>query len=499
MNYIMRNSLSSLLVRSLELNGGKNILGTKVSNKWVWRDKDYLLRTTQYCMQRLKDEGVNPGNRVAYKGKNSLEWLSWNIATNALGAIWVPMYENQKQDYVHHVLSDCSPKLLITDDKEITTYNTKTIQNDVDTYLSSNPIVCEYNDISTLIYTSGTTGSPKGVILTNENLISNIHSIRQKFQTMPQTTSLNILPWAHIYSQTCELYYNVLYDNKLALCSDKDKFIKELKEIQPNVLYLVPRVLDLIKSKVEYLDLPIIKIVLPLLLNRVFGKNLKYIFTGGAKLEHSTLAFFEKYNYIICQGYGCSETAPMVSVNHMYSPRNIYSIGKVLDNVLVEIINDEIQVSGPNVMMGYWNQPNLTNEVLVERDDKIWYKTGDSGYFKDGYLYYTGRISDNYKLSNGKFVNVERVESIVKRHIDCSCIVFTRDGKNNELLINREINHEFLKLINDDLNKYLRIKKAYWVKKDDWEGYLTPKMSIKRKSLIHDFEYGKVETVEIDE
>ena len=257
----MRNSLSSLLVRSLELNSGKKILGTKLSNKWVWRDKNYLLETTQYCMERLKDEGVKPGNRVAYKGKNSLEWISWNIAANALGAIWVPMYENQKQDYVEHVLSDCSPKLLITDDKEITTYRTKTIQNDVETYLSSNPIVCEYNDISTLIYTSGTTGSPKGVILSNENIISNIFSIRQKFQTMPQTTSLNILPWAHIYSQTCELYYNLLYDNKMALCSHKDDLLKDLKDIQPNVLYLVPRVLDLIKSKVEYLDLPIIKFI----------------------------------------------------------------------------------------------------------------------------------------------------------------------------------------------------------------------------------------------
>ena len=495
----MRNSLSSLLVRSLELNSGKKILGTKESNKWVWRDKYYLLQTTQYCIQRLKYEGVNPGHRIAYKGKNSLEWISWNIATNALGAIWVPMYENQKQDYVQHVLSDCSPKLLITDDKEITTYHTKTIQNDVETYLSSNPIVCEYNDISTLIYTSGTTGSPKGVILSNENIISNVFSLRQRFHTMPKTTSLNILPWAHIYSQTCELYYNLLYDNKLAICSNKDNLVQELKEIKPNVLYLVPRVLELIKSKLEYLEAPIIKIVLPIVLNRVLGKNLKYIFIGGAKLEHSTLMFFEKYNYIICQGYGCSETAPMISVNHMYSPRNIRSIGSVIDDVLVEIVNDEIQVSGPNVMMGYWNQPNLTNEVLVERDDKIWYKTGDSGYLKDGYLYYTGRISDNYKLSNGKFVNVERVESIVKRHIDCSCIVFTRDGKKNKLLINREINLEFLKLINDDLNKYLRIEKAYCVKNDVWESYLTPKMSVKRKRLIEDFNNGKIETVEIDE
>ena len=493
----MKKNLASLLIQTLEINSGKNLLASKEYNKWVWRDKDYLLGTTRYCIQRLKDEGVGKGSRVAYKGKNSLEWISWNIATNSLGAIWVPMYENQKQNYVQHVLSDCNPKLLITDDKEITTYKIKKIENNVETYLSSNAIQNECNDISTLIYTSGTTGKPKGVILTNENIISNIFAIRERFHTMPQTTSLNILPWAHIYSQTCELYYNIMYDNKLAICSNKENFIKEIKEIQPNVLYLVPRVLDLIKSKVDYLDGPIIKLVLPVILKQIFGNNLKYIFTGGAKLEDSTLKFFEKYNYIICQGYGCSETAPMISVNHMYSPRNIQSIGRVIDNVLVEIVNDEIQVSGPNVMMGYWNQPELTKDVLIERDDKIWYKTGDSGYLKDGYLYYTGRISDNYKLSNGKFVNVERVESIVKRHVDCSSIIFTRDGENNELLINKDIGYDIIDMINNDLNKYLQIKHAYFIKKELWDEYLTPKMSIKRKSLLDDFNNNKIETIKI--
>ena len=103
------------------------------------------------------------------------------------------------------------------------------------------------------------------------------------------------------------------------------------------------------------------------------------MFVGGAKLQSSTKEFFTRNGYTICEGYGCTELAPMVSVNHMTNPRNFESIGKILDNVIVEIVDDEIQVSGPNVMKGYWNNEEETNKVLIKRDNKIWYKTGDKG------------------------------------------------------------------------------------------------------------------------
>ena len=186
----------------------------------------------------------------------------------------------------------------------------------------------------------------------------------------------------------------------------------------------------------------------------------------------------------------------MVCVNHMENPRNEESIGKILDSVLVEIIDDEIQVSGPNVMLGYWNNEEETNKVLVERDNKIWYKTGDSGYIEDDFLYYDGRISENYKLSNGKFVNVDYIESKVKEHVKCNCVVFTQDNNTNDIIISREINSETLDLINRDLNNYLKIKKVYWLNESDWESYYTPKMSIKKKMLIQDFKDGKLPVIE---
>ena len=102
---------------------------------------------------------------------------------------------------------------------------------------------------------------------------------------------------------------------------------------------------------------------------------------GGAKLQDSTKEFYKENNIIICEGYGATETSPIISVNHLYNPRDIDSVGKILDNILVEIIDGEIQVSGPSVMMGYWNDIEATKKVLV-KDNKIWYKTGDSGIVK---------------------------------------------------------------------------------------------------------------------
>ena len=292
---IMRQNLSSLIIKTLQINQKQNIMATKINNNWVWRDKKYILNSIQYCRDFLQSENIKNGDRIAYKGTNSIEWLAWNVACNSLGIIWVPMYHNQSDKYCNHIINDCSPKLFITDSKPKLESNIKIIDNKIEQINSQQYINSIYNDVSTLIYTSGTTGNPKGVMLSNENIISNIGDIKSRFPDLKDNICLNILPWAHIYSQTCELYYNVLNSNKIALCSSRENFIKELKEIQPDVLYVVPRILELIKSKVEFLNKPIIKYILPIVLSRVFGSNLKIFFVGGAKLQDTTKEFFHIY------------------------------------------------------------------------------------------------------------------------------------------------------------------------------------------------------------
>ena len=321
-------------------------------------------------------------------------------------------------------------------------------------------------------------------MLSNNNILSNIHSINKRFYDLPSGISLNILPWAHIYSQTCELYYNILYDNKIAISSSRENFIKECRQVQPTTLYLVPRVLDLIKEKASILDNYLLRELIPFFLVYLFGANLKYIFVGGAKLNDDTRNFFQKYEYVICEGYGTTETSPMISVNHFLEPRDENSIGKQLDDIMVEIVENELQVSGPNVMMGYWNNVDATNKSLVKRNNKIWYKTGDSGIIQNGFLYYQGRINDNYKLSNGKFVNVEQVENIVKQYVKHNIILFGENMKNNQLISTKNISMDKLKKINNNLDSYLRIEKIHIISEEELRMFLTPKMSIKRKPLI---------------
>ena len=262
-------------------------------------------------------------------------------------------------------------------------------------------------------------------------------------------------------------------------------FIKDCKSVQPNTIFLVPKILELIKKKVEFLDKPIIKYLLPMVIQNIFGRELQVIFMGGARLDPLVKQFYEENNIIICEGYGCSETGPLISVNHNISPRDINSVGKILNNVDVKIVNDEIWASGPNIMSGYWMDPLKTGEVLVRDESfKKWYKTGDSGYINDDFLYYTGRISENYKLKNGKFVNVGEIEAICKKYIDGNFIIYGENNEYNSIISDKLIDNDTKNKINKLLTKDIQIKNIRYVSSKEMENFLTPKLSIKRNKLI---------------
>tara|TARA_Y100001970_G_C14248167_1_gene869781 strand:+ start:2075 stop:3625 length:1551 start_codon:yes stop_codon:yes gene_type:complete len=464
----------------------KKILGIKKNKQWEWTTRNSLQKKISYCIDILSYQNIGLNDRIMFKGKNSVEWVAWNIATNALGAIWVPLYDNQSDKYVNHIIDDCEPSLFITND----TYNKVNILRPHIEELSYEKEI-PFNDkseIANLIYTSGTTGKPKGVILTHKNINSNLLAIQKRFYDLDREkeyTSLNILPWAHIYGLTTELYYNLLNNNKIAISSGPEFFLKELKEIKPDLIYLVPRILQMIKNKLEFLDKPIIDKVLPFVLKYIFGENLLTIFIGGAQLDDATKNFFIKHKVSFCEGYGCTETSPMISVNHTINPRDINSIGKVMDNLIIDIINNEICVSGPSIMKGYWNNEKATQEVLFTKNNNVYYRTGDEGYLKDGFLYYTGRIKENYKLSNGKFVNVNETENIIKKYTTLPFMIYGDNKTYNIIIIekNSNINENIINKINKELDSYLQIKKILIIEEGTFQQFMTPKMSLKRKKI----------------
>lgn len=463
----------------------KKAIGFKQDNQWAWISRLDINNMVNNNRLTLIQQNVQKGDRVAYKGKNSKEWIAWNLATLSLGAIWVPMYPQQNQAYCQYIVENCQPKVLITDE-DISIKNTSLLSNEI-TY-HDNLFDTDYNvnhhDISTLVYTSGTTGKPKGVTLTHDNIISNLQSIRNLYHDLHNNTSLSILPWAHIYGMTCEMYFNLLHGNKMALASSKENFIKECRQIKPDVLFVVPKLLELIRNKLSLFDKPLVKKSLPLILKYLFGGNIQTLFCGGAKLDKTTRDFYLQNGIVISEGYGCSETSPMISLNHMCSPRNIDSLGVLLDHVDVQIVENEICVAGPNIMQGYWEDEEANQRAFVTLNNKPYYKTGDSGYVQDNFLYLNGRISENYKLSNGKFVNVGELEASLKPYISSHFIVYGENRDFNTLIVEKPFDAQLLDTINQTIDSYLIIKKVVEVESDVMAQYLTPKMSIKRKALV---------------
>lgn len=471
------------------------VIGFKKNNQWIWKTNNDLKMNVLNCIEVLKYNNVKNDCRVIYKGKNSFEWISWNIATNSLGASWVPLYDDQSDNYIKYIIKDSKPTLFIGNKnfENVNCINNSVLENNFNNSIEQEITVSPHANIANIIYTSGTTGNPKGVMLTHKNIISNIEAIELRFNEFKNKdlTCLNILPWAHIYGLSAELYYNLLNNNKIAISSGKEHFIKEIREINPDILYFVPRILDLIKSKLSFLDKYYLNFITPYVLKYIFGHNLITIFIGGAMLDNDTRMFYKNNNITLCEGYGCTETSPMISVNGLSKyNRNTESIGKILDNIVVKIIDEEILVNGPSVMKGYWGNENASLDAMINIDNKIFYKTGDLGEIdKNNFLYYKGRKSDNYKLTNGKFVNLVNIDNEVKKFFKETYVIFGDNKPYNIIITEKQnkITHDLLSKINNTLDNYLHIKDILYVENGTFEKYFTPKMSLKRKLFIKDY------------
>ena len=491
----MKN-ISKLFLNQINKQPTKIILKQKENNAWKSYTYQDLLYKINDCTEKLNDYNINKNDHVIYKGKNSIDWVAWNMAVLSKGAVWIPIYQNQNNSYINHIINDSKSKIIIHDDKYYN-YN----KNIINHYSNVKKIkkdfyTVDHNDLSHIIYTSGTSGKPKGVMLSHQNLLSNIDSIQKRFIDLSYKKNLktfNILPWAHIYSLNTELYYNLFQKNIIYINSDQNQFLKELSEVQPHLLYLVPRILEEIHKKIKFLDKPIFNKLLPFILKNIFGENLITIFMGGAKLHAEDAHFFFKNNINICEGYGTTEASPMISVNHITYPRDKESVGAILDDIDLKIINNEICVSGLNVCQGYWNDDQKNKESFIEYENKKYYKTGDLGRIKYNFLYYIGRKSNNYKLSNGKFVSVDYYERKIKSVVKNTQLMLYGDNKQFNIIIMEECNQYnkkfekemLLKEINRELPKFAYVKDILFLKKDTFIRFLTPKMSLKKKELIN--------------
>jgi long-chain acyl-CoA synthetase len=470
-------SLVELCEQSCRSYADRQLFGIKEGTGWTWITYARFHELVDAFRGGLASLGIGRGDRVAIIADNRVEWAVACYATYGLGASFVPMYQAQLAKEWLFIIEDCAAKAAIGATNAITD-RLRTMRAEIPTLahvigleLSPSddhsyaalleagrarpvpPGSPKGEDVAGLIYTSGTTGLPKGVILSHGNICSNVNAIHQIFTFDADDRSLAFLPWAHSFGQTCELHCLVSMGCSMAINDDIKNLVPNLAEVKPTVLYAVPRVfnrlyegvnaqiaarpgiiqrlfkhgIDAAKRKargepVGAFDQLVLTLADHLIFSTVrqrFGGRLKYAISGSAALNADVAAFIDALGITVYEGYGLTETSPIATANYP-GHRKLASVGLPIPDVAIQIdrsVTDdpkhgEIIVKGPNVMQGYHNRPEETHAVLME--DRS-FRTGDMGYLDpEGYLYITGRIKEQYKLENGKYVVPSPMEEQLK-------------------------------------------------------------------------------------
>ncbi len=318
------------------------------------------------------------------------------------------------------------------------------------------------SDLMTLIYTSGTTGQPKGVMISHENMISNCEACSRAVPITSDDVLLSFLPLSHSFERMAGYYMPALFGGAtIYYAQNRDRLLSDLVEVQPTLMTGVPRIYEKVYSRVRLLraqTTPVRRVLMDAAMSvgsrmsrveekgrapgrllamqyrwvrdQVFGVirerlggRVRLFVSGGAPLAPEIAEFFYSSGVLILEGYGLTETSPVVSVNRPEAFR-FGSVGRPLDNVRVRIAGDgEILVKAPSVMMGYWNQPEATREVV---DDDGWLSTGDIGLLdRDGFLRITDRKKDLFKDSGGRYIAPQRIEGRLRMdpYIKEACLI----------------------------------------------------------------------------
>ena len=486
------HNLVELYQRACAQYADREILGAKKDGKWQWLTYRQFRGLVDDARAGLASLGIEPGDRVAYIGDNSVEWAVAAYATYGLAACFVPMYQAQRPSEWQFILQDCAARaVFVANDATFDAIGAMRASlpelrhviglsrpegatgswRDLLAAGAARPVPARSPDpqaVAGFIYTSGTTGKPKGARLSHRNITSNIEAIHQLYDFSPNERYLSFLPWAHSYGQTVELHSVFSWGTSLAINDELPKLLSNLVEVKPTVLVAVPRIFNRIYDAVTHelgtrpeLVQKIVQHGLAQALKRTrgepmsaldklelalddklifqkirdkFGGRLRYAFTGSASISRHVIEFIDALGIEVYEGYGLTETSPVVTTN---SPghRKFGSVGRVLPGVRVEIdtsVTDdhksgEIIVYGPNVMLGYHNRPE-ENAAAMMPDGGL--RTGDLGYLDaDGYLYITGRIKEQYKLENGKYVMPSALEETLKLSPFISNVMIHGDGR----------------------------------------------------------------------
>jgi len=465
-----------ILERAINEFPRKDALGGKKGGKWyTYSSEEYYQKSHQFAMGLL-ELGLQKGDKIATVTNNRPEWNFADMGMSMTGIVHVPIYPTLGEDEYNYILKHAEVKILLVGDAklyesmlplanllELTVYTFEEIEGAKnfqeiinlgeakkekwEKKLEGIKTSITPDDLATLIYTSGTTGVPKGVMLTQQNLVSNFVAHAKMHDLGKDHQVISFLPLCHVYERSVNYHFQykgmgVYYVGNLS------QIVSAIREIKPHMFNSVPRLLEKvydgfvakgkelkgIKKTLYFWALNLtqhfeynkkygplmtakIKIADKLIYSKwreALGGNIVYIVSGGAALQPRIARVLGMAGMFNLEGYGLTETSPVIAVNNPAKREMmIGTVGPVLEGVEVKIAPDgEILCKGPGVMKGYYKAPELTDEVI---DENGWFHTGDIGtLIDDKYLKITDRKKEIFKLSGGKYIAPQMIENKLK-------------------------------------------------------------------------------------
>ncbi len=554
-------------------------INTKYNGQWEATSSEEFYQKAQAISRALLNLGIQKGDKIGMiSSNNRTEWAIVDAGILQLGAINVPLYPTIAAEDYKYILNHSECQYCFVSDAEVYA-KLKSIQKSVkslkgvysfdtlegcnhwSTLLESGSALDNQEaveaakasvlpeDLATIIYTSGTTGVPKGVMLSHHNVTTNVIASSNRLPLEPgKATALSFLPLCHIFERVI-LYFYVYHSITIYFAESLETISENLKEVKPEMMTAVPRLLEKvydkiyargndlegIKQKLFYwaVDLGLqyqpygkngfwygfkLKIARKLIFSKwkeALGGNLQLIASGSAPLQPRLAQVFTAAGMTIVEGYGLTETSPVISVNDMRNGGfKIGTVGKIIDGITVNIADDgEILCKGPNVMQGYYKDPERTSQVM----SGDYFHTGDIGEFDtDGFLKITDRKKEMFKTSGGKYIAPALIEGVMKQSLFIEQIMVIGEAQKmpaaliqlnfdyvkdwlktkgqttklseKELIENPKVIEQIQKDIdhyNEQFGKWEKIKK-FELTPDIWSidaGHLTPTMKLKRKVI----------------
>lgn len=512
--------------------------------------------------------GWQKGDKVAVMLPNSLEWIVSDLASATLGIVFVPIHTTFNEEYIKKVIQHSGAKYLVIHvdflakhEQAISNLDLKKIITVGQSYkipqkaeqwpfleeekqMEDINIQLSDDDLHTLIYTSGTTGDPKGVMLSHNNLVSDVESAKRIVPIAYDDRFFSFLPLSHAFERTAGYYAAIFSGASIYFARSTQTIIDDIKKAKPTILNSVPRIFERIYGKVfdkiensrplnkklffKGLQLAVLKrknqlkwhqtivwflldIIVLNKIRKIFGGRLRLAISGGASLDLKVIRFFDNLGIQVIEGYGMTEASPIIAVNNPYNTR-FGTVGHALDCNQVRISEKkEILVKGENVMLGYYQNQAMTDEIIQDG----WLNTGDLGFMdKEGFLSIVGRAKDVIVLSTGKNIFPESIENVLNesRYIQQSMIYGDNQKYISALIVpnfeqlkkwchqhnikfdlsDEKINNFYKDKIENRLSKFAKIEQiaSFKLLSEEFSqenGLLTPTLKLKRYKILNKY------------